>query len=179
MVSLEVIALVLTGLGLTASIVYYANVLSNANKTQQTQLETRQAQLFMQSYRETSTVELQTICFELLAWQWIDYKDFKTKYLSQPKEMGKFVTYMLFWHGLGVLLHEKYVPIETFYKMDQDGAAPIMFWEKFKQVTLDMRKSRNQPNLFKYFEYYVEEMIKLRKKNGLPVTWSIDETRFI
>ena len=34
MVSLEVLALVLTGLGLTASIVYYANILLNANKTQ-------------------------------------------------------------------------------------------------------------------------------------------------
>jgi len=43
MASFEFIALILTGLGLTASIVYYANVLSNANKTQQLQLETRQA----------------------------------------------------------------------------------------------------------------------------------------
>ena len=40
MVSLEVLALVLTGLGLTASIVYYANILLNANKTQKLQLET-------------------------------------------------------------------------------------------------------------------------------------------
>jgi len=48
MVSFEFIALVFTGLSITASLFYYANVLSNTNKTQKMQLETRQAQLFMQ-----------------------------------------------------------------------------------------------------------------------------------
>ena len=44
---IESLPLVLTGLGLTASIVYYENILNNANKTQQMQLETRQIQIFM------------------------------------------------------------------------------------------------------------------------------------
>ena len=48
MVSLEVVAILLSGIGISASLVYYANVLANANKTQQLQLETRQAQLFIQ-----------------------------------------------------------------------------------------------------------------------------------
>ena len=52
---IEYLPLVLTGLGLTASIAYYANILNNANKTRELQLkaqeqalETRQAQLLMQ-----------------------------------------------------------------------------------------------------------------------------------
>ena len=40
---IESIPLVVTGIGLTASIVYYASILRNANKTQQQALETRQA----------------------------------------------------------------------------------------------------------------------------------------
>ena len=43
MASFEFLAIILTGLGLTASISYYAMVLRNQNKT-------RQAQLFMQIY---------------------------------------------------------------------------------------------------------------------------------
>ena len=39
---IETIALVLTGLGLTASIVYYANILNNANKTRELQLESQE-----------------------------------------------------------------------------------------------------------------------------------------
>ncbi len=49
---IEALAFVLTGLGLTASLVYYSNILSNANKTRELQLkaqnltlETRQGQL--------------------------------------------------------------------------------------------------------------------------------------
>ena len=82
MVSLEVVALVLTGLGLTASIVYYANVLSNANKTQQLQLETRQAQLYQQMTRDYATKEKLNDYIEMMNWQWDDYQDFEEKYGS-------------------------------------------------------------------------------------------------
>jgi hypothetical protein len=50
MVSFEFLAIILSVLGLSASIIYYASILRNANKTQQLQLETRQAQMFMQLY---------------------------------------------------------------------------------------------------------------------------------
>ena len=61
---IETIGFILTGLGLTASIVYYANILNNANKTRELQLkaqehatETRQAQLYMQLFQvDTSTL---------------------------------------------------------------------------------------------------------------------------
>ena len=46
MVSIDVFAFVLTGLGLAASILYYANMLANANKT-------RKAQLFLNIYNVT------------------------------------------------------------------------------------------------------------------------------
>ena len=186
MASFEFLAITLTGLGLMASIIYYSTILRNANKTRELQLqaqklaaETRQAQLFMQSYRETSTIEIQQICSELMSWEWTDFNDFNTKYLLKPEKMGKYVTFMLYWHGLGILLHEKYIPKEMLYKMDQNGAASIMYWTKFKQVSLDMRRARNQPNLWKYFENYVEEMIELRRKEGLFTVWSLEENRFI
>jgi len=37
MVSLEVIAIILSGISISAFLFYYANVLQNANKTRQTQ----------------------------------------------------------------------------------------------------------------------------------------------
>ena len=47
---IEYLPLVLTGIGITVSILYYTSVLRNANKTQQMQLETRQAAMFMKLY---------------------------------------------------------------------------------------------------------------------------------
>ena len=66
MASLEFVALILTGLGLTASIVYYANILNNANKTRELQLksqeqtlETRQTNILMNLYTYQGSTEFQ------------------------------------------------------------------------------------------------------------------------
>ena len=57
MVSLEVVAILLSGISISASLFYYSSVLQNANKTQKQQLKTRQAQLFMQFADKFSSKE--------------------------------------------------------------------------------------------------------------------------
>ena len=56
----EFLAIVLTGLGLTVSILYYTSVLQNAIKTRELQIEG----------------------IELLKMTWTDYDDFENKYGS-------------------------------------------------------------------------------------------------
>ena len=77
MASLEFLAIILTGLGLTVSILYYTTVLSNANKTRLLQLkaqelavETRQTQMFMQIYNQYTSPELKKALktFRNLKW---------------------------------------------------------------------------------------------------------------
>jgi hypothetical protein len=65
MVSLEIIALVLTGLSITASILYYTMNLRNANKTQQLALENRQAQLYMQLMNKDTSQEFQKLAYDI------------------------------------------------------------------------------------------------------------------
>jgi hypothetical protein len=50
--SYEFIGLIFTGLSVSILMIYYANVLTNTNKTQKQQLETRQAQLYL-TFHET------------------------------------------------------------------------------------------------------------------------------
>jgi len=57
MASFEFLAIILTGLGLTVSILYYTFTLQNANKTQKLQLETRQTQVFMDLYKTMASKE--------------------------------------------------------------------------------------------------------------------------
>ena len=169
---IETIAFILTGLGLAASIIYYANVLANANKT-------REAQLFMQSYKETSTPELRHNAFELLSWQWEDFEDFKNKYWSDLELRSKFVSFMVYMNGLGIMLEEDHLPARLLYKMDQGGFIPIQVWSKFKSIILSQREMMNNPENMKYLEYYSDEMVKLRRKNGLAAEWSPEERRLI
>jgi hypothetical protein len=129
----------------------------------------------MQSYQETKTVELQTLAFEIMDWEWTDYADFREKYVEDLRKWGQWVSFMLHMNGLGILLKENYIDSELLYKMDQDGVAPLMWWFKFEPIIKEMREQQNNPGLWKYFEYYVEEMIRIRKQEGLPSKWSTEQ----
>ena len=83
---IETIGFILTGLGLTASIVYYANILNNANKTRELQLEsqkhaaeTRQIQLLLDFHRGKIEKGNQN-WFEIMSLEWEIYDDFLSKY---------------------------------------------------------------------------------------------------
>ena len=70
MVSLEVVALVLTGLGLTASIVYYANVLRNTNKQRMTQFAMNLSSILISPETTGNTTKI-------LSYTWDDFEDFR------------------------------------------------------------------------------------------------------
>ena len=72
MVQIENLPIVLTGLGLTASVLYYTMVLRNANKTRELQLraqeqaeDTRQTQFFMNVYNRFQDPEFTQFLFSL------------------------------------------------------------------------------------------------------------------
>ena len=74
MASFEFLAIILTGLGLIVSILYYSSILNNANKTRELQLktqeqaeETRQTQLFMKIYERFESKEFLQSAFGLIA----------------------------------------------------------------------------------------------------------------
>jgi len=143
---IEYLPLVLTGLGLTASIVYYAGVLRNANKTQKQQLETRQAQLFMNIYSYVYTMEFWTYYRELTEqWEWEDYDDWYKKYRSDTDTYNKFAVVGTYFEGMGVLVKRNLIEI-TF--VDDLMSGPIMqFWQKFEPIILEERRRRKPPLL--------------------------------
>ena len=179
MVELNTVLNLLQTISIVVGITYYLMVLNNQQKSQRHAEETRKATLFMQSYRDTATREMQILSMELFAWEWDDYEDFVKKYVSDPIKSGKWVTFFLYFCGLGILLDEGYIPADILYKMDQSGMATIMYWSKFKPIVERERINHNNPEHGKYFEHYALEMLKLREQNGLPTEWSNKEKRFI
>ena len=120
MVQIENLPLVLTGLGLTASVLYYTMVLRNANKTQQQQLETRQAQLFMQIYNkfsESDFMEKYEIVMRKVTYE--SYEDYVEKYINKNQMnenimVGSLLTY---FEGIGVLLEDGLVDPEKIVRL--------------------------------------------------------------
>ena len=177
--TLQTIGILLTGLTVSIAAIYYTFTLRYTRRNIELQLETRQAQLFMQTYRETVTVELQTLAWEILEWKWTDFADFNEKFYSDPRKRGEWVSFMIHMNGIGILLKENYIDSELLYKMDQGGMAPLIWWHKFEPIIVGLREQMHNPSVMKYFEYYVDEMIRLRKLNGLPSKWSTEQGRFL
>jgi hypothetical protein len=154
MIQIEYLALILTGIGIIVSILYYASVLRNANKTQQLALETRQAQLFMYMYDRWSNPESIKHGDELETWEWTDYDDFLERY-GQEKNPERYISFSYiarFLEGVGVLVKRKLV--DPLLVDDLMSGNILDFWDKFGDPLIKKRQVlRNYPQYYEHVEY--------------------------
>ena len=146
MASLEVFALILTGLSITASIVYYANILSNANKTQKMQLETRQTQLFLQLYGNDTEEQISKISNIISEWTWENVDDYYSKYGDRENYSIRSACLQKY-NGLGLLAMRNQIDLDLIY---QYSPTPITgLWGKFGDILIHERLYLERP------EYYL------------------------
>jgi hypothetical protein len=158
MVDIEIAALVLTGLGLMASIIYYANILQNATKTQKVQLETRQAQLFMQIYRDICTPEWWRILGETTAREYVDYDKSEEEFGKEANMVAwsEGSSLFAFFEGLGVLVHRKLIDPNL---VDDLLSGPIIrYWESSKPYIVERRIRQNHPPIGEWIEYLYSQI---------------------
>jgi hypothetical protein len=168
MASFEFLAIILTGLGLTVSIVYYANILSNANKTrelqlkaqelalknQELQLETRQASLFMQLFSIYDTREfLEDFGNIAYHYDYKDLEDWENKYgpladMSKYSSWGRVGRY---FDGVGILLRKEL--IDPNLVTDLLREIIIVSWEAMSTWVYEVREMMNTPDIWMNFEY--------------------------
>jgi hypothetical protein len=158
MASFEFLAIILTGLSLSASLVYYAFVISNQNKT-------RRLQMIQNIWVWISSEEGYLRLAELMQMQWIDYDDFNHKYgvSSNPENYAMRWAVWNKMNGLGYLVKEGAIDVETVY--DHSGGRIIWLWIKFEAVIMIIRKHSASYTL-KWWEYLVEELNKVAKNRG-------------
>ena len=133
MVSYEFIGLIFTGLSISASIIYYASVLSNANKT-------RQTQLFMNLYIQMRSKDFVHDTRELSSWTWTNFQDFRSKYGSRADKDANtlFHSTANFFDGIGVLVEHKELDPKLVEELMSSWI--IWFWEKFGTIIIEYRK---------------------------------------
>ena len=150
MTSFEFLAIILTGLGLTASIVYYANVLSNANKT-------RKAQLFLSIYTITLQEEMNKKWYDAMAMSLKDFPD------------SRVTLHTLFqkYNGIGHLMMQGLLDVESPYH-HSEGYRAVLLWLKWGTHLIEMRKNNINPDYMDGFQYMAEKMMKYREEKGLP-----------
>ena len=162
MVQIENLPLVLTGLGLTASVLYYTMTLRNANKTHQIQLDTRKAQLFMSIYKEVFTeasmesdLTLTNLEFTKVE-DWHKMQEDHTKYKAWNYWAG-------YYEGLALLVRDDFIDIDMVARLLSGGI--ISFWEKYRMGILDCRDKLNFPRFMIEFEYLANRVIEYGAEN--------------
>jgi hypothetical protein len=111
MITLDQVIYILPILALTASILYYALNLRAANKPQQLQLETRQAQLFMTLYETYRSTEFRKQWTDILKQEYTNFNDFWEKYglENKPEAWASWQSVASFFHGIGVLVKKQLI----------------------------------------------------------------------
>lgn len=138
----ENLPLILTGLSITASIVYYASVLRNQNKT-------RQAQLFMQVYSQWYDPDFWKNWDNIMNFEFKDYDEYFEK--ITPEINHSTLSIFAFLEGIGVLVKRELIAAS--FIDDLMSALVVDFWEKMKPVYTEARVRRNSPTVAEWVEY--------------------------
>ena len=144
MIQIEYLPIVLTGIGIMASILYYASVLRNQNKT-------RQTQLFMNIHEQHISMPTVTIIFEMMwEWDWRDFDDYAEKYMypNNKENHVKFGHYFASLERLGVLCKKGLIDPELVY--DSQPHSIIYIWEKFLPI-IKVRGIHSNSHLLYYW----------------------------
>ncbi len=158
MIQIEYLPIVLTSVGIMASILYYASVLRNADQT-------RRTQLYMNIKRQLDDPNwwLRLNNVQNL-YEWNDYEDFQEKYGPQnnPKAWSEVVSLMSFLNGIGVLVALDRIDIELLGMLL--GNMPVDVWNKLESNLLEYRKVIGNPYAWGYFEYLKDEQKKRERR---------------
>ena len=171
--TLQEVSYIMGSLGVFVAAVYY---IFNMRATLQTRQEANKAQEEQRARDETNKkiqltnnmlqtllkLETQQISGELLNYTWTDTQDFLNKYDSSvnPDSFAKRMALFNIFETLGYLLKQGVIDQELIYI--NGGNSVIFHWAKFKPIIEEYRKIAYGSDMFAYFEYFAEEMWKMK-----------------
>jgi hypothetical protein len=156
-----------TLLAATIAVRSYVNSNKRAEDARARELETRQAQLFMNIFQTTTSKEWMTDTEEMIhIWKWRDFGDFDAKYgeISNSVATGKMNAALGYWNGVGVLVQKSLIDSQLIYDMKRFHV--IELWDKFSPVILEWRRRYSAPQIYVSLEYLVGELKRIRDVRG-------------
>ena len=155
---IEYLPLVLTGIGIIISLLYYTNIIRNANRQRKTQTT-----LMLQ-------IDYTQHPFgDVMLMEWTDYEDFRRKYDSTVNLENYKQRWTVWSHfdSIGYMLNQKLINIDAIYHV-LNGYGVLLMWNKFKPIIYAHREYYNEPLWFEWWENLAEEIMKYRESIGLP-----------
>jgi len=144
--------------GILVGVFYYIMTLQNTRKSQQMQLETRQAQLFWNAIDKfTSKEGLDNI--KILNYAaWSNHEEWLEKYRNDVEYNGAFMWLKDIFEGIGVSLRLGYLDIKLLAHYNTQST--IYWWEKYRDLIYNERGRRNDRRWHSEWEYLYDELMK-------------------
>jgi hypothetical protein len=147
MVDVQTITVVITGISVIIGVILSIN-------SRKQELETRQAQLFMQVYDHWSSRDA-VRAYGLIRFkhQWKDLEDWIRQFMPSvnPEGYTDFMTHSVFFEGLGMLVKRNLIDVSMVE--DLYSQRIIWYWEQHKPILLEGRKITNDPTQYDSMEY--------------------------
>ncbi len=154
----QTLGVVGTLIAATIAVRSYVNSNKRTQETRERELETRQAQLFMQIYGKWNEEGFSSHWFDLRGTMWTDYGKFKECILENPSKMNSLSVLVRFFEGLGVLVKENLLDIRLIaLTMAGDTRS---FWEQYRPIVGEWRRDWKHPRLMSETEYLYDELIR-------------------
>ena len=165
-VSLQTLLTYITLISVPVGVFYHIMTLRNTRKNQELQLETRQAQLFMQIYQEMSSPEHYIRSNELLHMEWEDWDDYYRKYGSENNPEAYALRSSMWYrlNGVGLLVKAGLIDMDRVY--DLMSQTILRHWKKWGDIIIMIRGQYNIPGYMEGFEFIADEMVKESENRG-------------
>ena len=153
---IEYLPLVLTGLGLTASIFYYTMTLKNANKT-------RQAQLLANIYNQMDTPEKAKALNSVFKMKFKDFNELVTNYIDNPDQetWNHVLQLVIQTEGQGSFVREGFIEIEKVALLL--GGFIVYFWGLFEPYKDEIRSYLGYPRWASETEYLYNRILDYKE----------------
>ena len=143
---------------------YYVSNIRTTQRNMRMNLETRQAQLFMQIFNRFNEPDFFEKFTQILSWKWVDYDDFLKKYggKTNPEAWYSEGSIAAFFEGVGLLVYLQLLDVKLAHALLFRHVK--LFWEKMKPISLEMRRQLTLPHIDQWVEYLYIELIKIEEK---------------
>lgn len=158
LISIVDFSIISAALGVIVGVINSIYASRRAERQRQTEIETRQAELFMNIYDKWSSIENNRTRRILEKWEWSDYDDWNEKYSREinPEAYSQFATIAQWFEGIGVLIKRKL--IDPTLVDDLMSMSSLWGWETFGPIVKEYRVRRNRPQYYEFWEYLYNEI---------------------
>ena len=126
-------------------------------KTQRETLETRQAQMFMNIYSQTTTKDFTSAWNNFASYRWKTYDEY-SKLVQKKEFIDSFTIIGMYYEGLGVLVRKGYLDIEMVALLI--CGMTRHFWEKLIPIKEQVRAESGFSRWLSETEYLYDELMK-------------------